>query len=109
MAGAVVEIAVRPVDQFFDVTLGGVRYKMKLQWSAAPTGGWVLDIYTDQESPILCGIPLVSGVDLLEQYRYLNIGNGGWLYCVTYGDHDAAPTQTNLGTDAHLFWQPYYE
>lgn len=36
-------------------------------------GGWFMDIADDNENPILMGIPLVTGSNLLEQFAYLGI------------------------------------
>jgi hypothetical protein len=65
-------------------------------------GSWVLDIADDIGNPILSGIPLVTGANLLSQYGYL--GFGGGLYVMTTSDPDAVPTFENLGDDGLLYW-----
>lgn len=90
--------------QRFTITLGGVVYQMVLTYRNATDGGWFLDIANANGVPILSGIPLVTGADLLAQYAYL--GFGGQLWVQTASDPDAVPTFDNLGGDAALYWVP---
>ena len=88
--------------QTFSAQLGGVSYRLTLQYRNDPAGGWVLDIASANAVPILSGIPLVTGHNLLGQYQYL--GFGGGLYVQTTSDPDAVPTFSNLGDDGLLYW-----
>jgi hypothetical protein len=90
------------VPQTFAATLDGVTYTLTLLYRNDPSGGWVLDIADANGNPILGGIPLVTGVNLLEQYAHL--GFVGGLYVQTTSDPDAVPTFENLGSDALLYW-----
>ncbi|MGA4275570.1 phage baseplate plug family protein [Ralstonia nicotianae] len=94
------EIPLTPVPQTFDVTLVGVGYQFTLQWRDTTNGGWILDIADSTGNPLVCGIPLVTGVDLLAQYAYLGFGCELW---VQTDAADAPPTYTNLGTESHLY------
>lgn len=99
------EIPLSPMPQMVRVPLASGTYQFRLQWrdtAVAGGGGWVLDIGDDSGNPIVCGIALVTGCDLLQQYAYL--GLGGSLMVTTDGDPDAPPTFTNLGIDSHLYW-----
>lgn len=96
------EIPLTPQPQTFTIALSGVDYRLTVQWRNAEQGGWVLDIADTSNNPIIEGIPLVTGVDLLEQYAYL--GLGGVLWCQTTADPDAVPTFDNLGSGSHLYW-----
>jgi hypothetical protein len=96
------EIPLVAASQTFDISLANVVYKMTLVWRAAPEGGWVLDIADSDSVPILAGIPLVTGADLLAQYAYL--GFGGELIVQTDHDVDAVPTFENLGDTSHLYF-----
>lgn len=62
---------------------------------------WVLDISDVSNNPILQGIPLVTGGDLLEPFGYLNLG----FQLIAQSDFDpsAPPTFDNLGTTGHLY------
>ncbi len=96
------EIPLQAYPQTLSIMLGGVTYQLTLQYRNSAIGGWVLDIADSASTPILQGIPLVTGVDLLAQYRYL--GFGGALYVQTNSDPDAVPTFENLGADGKLYW-----
>lgn len=88
--------------QTFTVTLGGITYQMSLKYRNIDQGGWTLDIADQSGNPILNGIPLVTGCDLLAQYTHL--GFGGSLVVQTSSDPDAVPTFSNLGGDAQIYW-----
>lgn len=89
-----------PTD--FGVTLNGVIYAMSLRWRSNDQAGWVLDIYDVNAQPLVCGIPLVTGLDLLMQYKYLGIN--GCLVVLTEGDSYATPTFDNLGVASNLYF-----
>lgn len=92
------EIPLTPVPQSFFVSLVGVQYQFTLQWR--DPAGWFLDIGDANSSPLVSGIPLVTGVNLLAQYAYLRFGFELW---VQTDAADAPPTYTNLGTQSHLY------
>lgn len=96
------EIPLTPRPQTFSVSLAGIDYRLTLQWRDTEQAGWVLDIADAGSHPIIEGIPLVTGVDLLEQYAHL--GLGGVLWCQTTAEPDAVPTFDNLGAGSHLYW-----
>jgi hypothetical protein len=118
------EIPTIASPQSFSITLAGVSYNMTIMYhnafanvTNAPVGvatdngsnintneigGWILDIFDANNSPIVCGIPLVTGIDLLYQYSYLNIG--GSLVVATDGNPIIPPTFSNLGTSGHLYF-----
>ena len=96
------EIPLTPEPQTFSVTLANVEYKCTVQWRAVDMGGWVLDLADTDGNPILCGVPLVTGVDLLAQYAYLDFG--GQLRVQTDNDPDVVPTFENLGVTSHLYF-----
>ena len=50
----------------------------------------------------MSGIPIVTGIDLLEQYQHLGIA--GQIVAQTDGDTFAVPTQSNLGTAGRLYF-----
>lgn len=97
---AAYEIPLTAEPQRFAIQLAGTVYQMTLQWRNNAQGGWVLDIADATGTPIVSGIALVTGTDLLGQYAYL--GLGGSLYVVNSSGGDDAPTFADLGTDTHL-------
>ncbi|MFM0488023.1 phage baseplate plug family protein [Paraburkholderia graminis] len=94
------EIPLTPAPQTFFVSLVGTQYQFTLQWRDATGGGWILDIGDASGKPIVSGIPLVTGVNLLHQYLHLGLGFELW---VQTDAADAPPTYTNLGITSHLY------
>ena len=104
MSGTPLEIPLIPsTAQTFTITLVGVTYTMTVHW-CAPSSCWVLDIADQNAVPIVSGIPIITGADLLAAYGYLGIG--GQLIVQTDYDVDAVPTFDNLGDTSHLFFLP---
>jgi hypothetical protein len=88
--------------QTFSITLSGTVYNLTLIYRNIDQGGWVLDIADVNNTPILQGIPLVTGVNLLSKYKYL--GFVGGLYVQTTSDPDTVPTFDNLGIDGQVYY-----
>lgn len=86
----------------FSVFLSSVQYICTFKWNAV-AAAWVLDMADSNGSPVLSGIPLVTGVDLLEPYAYLGIG--GQLIVQTDNNPDAVPTFANLGDTGNLYYR----
>jgi len=94
------EIPLSGKSQSFQVVILNVSYVFTLIWRDA-AAEWVLDIADASGIPLVQGLPLVTGCDLLGQYAYLGLG---FQLCVaTDGDPDAVPTYDNLGTQSHLY------
>jgi hypothetical protein len=89
------------------VSLGGVFYLLELTW-CDPAGCWMMNVYDDNQGLILGGLPMITGVDLLEQLGYLSIGGGGVLNVsmVVQSDHDPdlVPDFKTLGSTGHIFY-----
>lgn len=95
------EVPLSAEAQQFSIAMAGKDYWLALRWNAqAPA--WVLDISDSQRLPIVLGIPLVTGADLLEQYGYLDFG--GKLFVQTDHDTDAVPDYASLGGTGHLYF-----
>jgi hypothetical protein len=92
----------RGVPQRFRIDLSGVGYMLTFQYRDADDGGWVLDIGDPDDVPLVCGIPLVPGEDLLAQYATL--GFRGEMWVRSDGTPDAVPTFAGLGTTSHVYW-----
>lgn len=96
------EVPTRPRLQIESVTFpNGVTYQLRFTYLFAPNDCWTMDISDGSGNPMVCGIPLVTGCDLLGQYRYLGFGCS--LFCTTDGDVGAVPRFYNLGLGAHLW------
>lgn len=99
---AVFEIPLRPRPQIVTTRFpNGQTYSLRLIYEFGPDDCWLLDISDSFGNPIVCGIPLVTGCDLLAQFAYLGFGCS--LYCTTDGDRPTPPKWWNLGSTAHLW------
>jgi len=96
------EIPLSPAPQTFVVTLSGADYRMTLQYRDAGGAGWVLDIADSNHAPPVSGLPLVTGIDLLAQYRHL--GFAGRLWVQGADNPDDVPTFENLGVGSKMYW-----
>lgn len=65
------EIPLTPQNRTFSVTIKEETYLFTIRWAGKEMTGWFLDIGYDEDTPIVMGIPLVTGVDLLKQYHHL--------------------------------------
>jgi hypothetical protein len=94
------EIPLKNEAQQLNITIEGVVYSLALAWNTF-AGAWYLDVSDQNLTPILQGVKLLPGGDLLAPYAYLGFG----FELVVQTDHDtfAAPTYANLGVDSHLY------
>jgi hypothetical protein len=90
-----------PQNQEFDISLAGVTYHLRIKWNSF-SQAWVLYIEDSQRNPILSGIPLVTGCDLLEQYGYEEIG--GAMVVQSTNDPNLVPNFDTLGSTGNLFF-----
>lgn len=86
----------------FRMNLAGSTYQFGFQFRDAPMGGWIMDISNYLGTPIVCGIPLVTGADLMAQYAYL--GFPGQIWVRSDGVPDDVPTFNNLGYLSHVYY-----
>ncbi|WP_238925091.1 phage baseplate plug family protein [Achromobacter insuavis] len=94
------EIPLSADSQRFTITLAGIIYNLALMWRSGT--GWVLDVADANSVPLVSGIPLVTGADLLGQFRHLGIG--GRLVVLVEGDIVAVPDYSDLGTEGKLYF-----
>jgi len=97
----VYEIPLSSKAQVMSIELGGVTYRLNFYWNKQ-SSSWMLDVADSAGSPIVQGIPVITGLNLLAPYDYL--GFTGALVVQTDTDPDAVPTYANLGTTGHVFF-----
>ena len=97
----VYEIPLQPTNQNLKVSILGITYIIRTYYCDIQYGGWVLDISDNLGNPILQGVPLITGNNLLDQYGYLGLGFG--LAVVSDGDAMAVPVFNDLGVNGHLY------
>jgi hypothetical protein len=97
------EIPLKPSQpSIFNTTLDGTLYFFRLTFNTGQNPCWILDIADSNMDLIVAGIPLVSGSDLLAQYRYL--GFTGSLVVTTDRGAGEVPGFDDLGVTGHLFY-----
>ena len=63
------EIPLPAIPSKFTIVLNGRDLAMSTQYRATLEGSWILDIRDNRTGEdVVCGIPLIPEVDLLEQY-----------------------------------------
>ena len=96
------QLPLQAQPQTFSVALSGITYTLSFNYRNTPMGGWTVDIADANNNPIVQGVPLVTGANLLAQYAYL--GFVGALWVQTSDDPDAVPTFSNLGIDGQVYY-----
>lgn len=101
---AVYEIPTAPAPQTFLTRMGALTYRLRILYREVDggLGGWILDIASNDGTPLVSGIPLVTGTDLLAPYAHL--GFGGAMLVFTDGDPDAVPAFETLGNLTRLYF-----
>lgn len=97
------QIPLQGISESFVINLAGTNYTLTVKWNDSDDAGWVLDIADASQNPIVCGLPLITGANLLSGLEYLGIGVVLVVY--TNGDANAVPTFDNLGTGCNLYFQ----
>lgn len=94
---AIREIPLTADNQEFSINLAGTTYRISIIWRDLY---WIMNLQNDRAEPVISGIPLVTGADLLAQYAYMNLGFK--LVVVCDDSVQDYPTKTDLGGRSHL-------
>jgi hypothetical protein len=94
-------IPLQPTPQQFSITLNGVDYNVRTFW-CKPANCWVMNIADANNNPLIFGLPLITGENLLGQFQ--DIIPGELIVASNIGPPDAVPTFDNLGTVGQVFW-----
>lgn len=95
------QIPLNPRAERFSIAMAGVTRILTLHF-CEPMAQWCLDIADVDSTPVLSGLPLITGADLLGQYAYLELG--GQLFVQSDDSADAPPTRDNLGSISRLYF-----
>lgn len=93
-------------NQSYAINVNGAQYNIDLLFVDAPDAtnnqmaGWELSIYDQNSDPLVLGIVLVTGENLLGQYSYLGFNFS--LFCYTAGSPSVPPSWATLGGLAQL-------
>jgi hypothetical protein len=99
------EVPTGPSPRTMAIDLAGTTYRLRLAYSDVDEGGWFMDLSDDAGTQLVCGVQLVVGADLLEQYGYLGVG--GRLFVASDGDLTRPPGFADLGVTSHLYFEPF--
>lgn len=94
-------IPLKPENQELDISLAGVTYHLRILWNRM-SNAWILDVEDFQRTPILSGLPLVTGCDLFEQFGYLKLN--GAMIVQSSNIPDAVPDSTSLGSTGNMYF-----
>jgi hypothetical protein len=83
------------------VPSAGQNNQMSVLWNQS-SQAWLANIADESGKPIVSGIPLVTGANLVEQFGHL--GFAGKFIAQTDHATTAVPTYQNLGSAGHLFF-----
>ena len=86
-------------NQRFNVSLGNTTYKLQLIYRV---NKWFLDIFDVQNTPLICGLPLVMGDNLLIQHQHVISGS----LLVMNTNENEQQSFTDLGKNITLYWSP---
>ena len=92
-------IPLMATNQRFNVSLGNTTYKLQLIYRV---NKWFLDIFDVQNTPLICGLPLVMGDNLLIQHQHVISGS----LLVMNTNENEQQSFTDLGTNITLYWSP---
>lgn len=92
------EIPLSADNQTFTVSIAGVTYNMRILWRGT---FWGLDLQDSSGTPLIAGIPLVAGTNLLEQFQHMQLDFALVVECDN--PQQEYPTQYDLGATSHLY------
>ncbi len=98
----VYDFPLRPEAQQMQITLATVEYSIRFGWCDSPDGGWFMDISSVDGLPLVLGLPLTAGENVLQQSDYL--GFPGEIRVQTDDDPLVEPTYDNLGTSGRVLF-----
>ncbi|MNO26506.1 hypothetical protein D3C76_163600 [compost metagenome] len=100
MAETLFLVPLENIPQDFNMVVAGNQVRIVCKWNEF--SGWLIDLYDSvTQEPLIMAIPLVTGCDLLEQFRYVGVTSNAIVY--TDGDQYAVPTLDNLGNESNLY------
>ena len=99
---AVFEFPLSPNAQQMTVPIGDEQFTFRFAWSDSPDGGWFIDVLRLDGSPLVRGLPLTAGENVLQQFDYLGIP--GEIRVQTDNDPLVEPTYDNLGLNGRVFF-----
>ena len=88
-------------NQTLQTSLLGITYILTVRWNAL-ANLWYLDINDANNTPILNGVPMTAGVNLLKQFAYLGIN--GALVAQNVSNPNLPIGEADLGVTGFLLF-----
>ena len=88
--------------QSFGASLGEKTIQIRLMWREAEGGGWFMDLLETDGDPILSGIAVRCGHNLLGQYPHLGLGK---MQIMVDNDDTIALSYSDMGKNVQLYWR----
>lgn len=92
------QIPLNRQNQKFTVKLGKRNYKLQTIYRIDK---WFLDIFDGADQPLVTAIPMVQGIDLLEQHQHIIRGS---LYVLNTNEGETH-NFGGLGREINLYWE----
>ena len=96
------EFPLRPEAQQIQIALADIEYTVRFGWCDAPGGGWFIDMTDIDGTPLLRGLALTAGENVLQQFAYLGIP--GEIRVETDGSDLVEPSYDNLGANGKVLF-----
>lgn len=96
------EFPLRPEAQQIRIQLGEAEYIVRFGWGDTTDGGWFIDISNADGAPLVRGLALTAGENVLQQFGYLGIP--GEIRVQTDADDLVEPTYANLGRNGKVLF-----
>lgn len=88
---------------FFQIALEKVFYNFDFNWNERGNY-WVMSIADQSQNPLISGIKLVSGIDLLEKYKIEGLPTGSFFILDTTGKN-TDPNKDNFAVTHFLIYR----
>lgn len=86
----------------FRTRLDDVDYVFRFRWSGREES-WIMDIRDFQNNPVVAGVRVVTNIDLLANFKHLDIPQGD-LVAINLKSDTAEPGRNNFGTDIRIIY-----
>ena len=93
---ATYEIPLSAKNQKFRIRLNGHSYYLKFMF----LNRWFMSISNELDKPMINNLPLVTGINLLEQHQHLINGS----FIVVNNNEDESQKFSDLGILIRLYW-----
>lgn len=94
------KIPLNPFPETFSISISNVEYTGMTRWNAVQQC-WVVSLMDTNDVPILQNLPLIPGVNLVDQFDYLGLGVA--LQALLDYDPSVPVPYASLGTTGNLY------